>query len=35
MNVTEFFVSWTFVSIVAFQENCKQANFKRVLLMTS
>ena len=34
MNVTEFFISWTFV-LLHFNKNCKQPNFKCLLLMTS
>ena len=33
MNVTEFFIYWTFV-LLYFNKNCKQPNFKCVLLMT-
>ena len=33
MNVTEFFISWIFV-LLHFNKNCKQPNFKCVLLMT-
>ena len=33
MNGTEFFISWIFV-LLHFNKNCKQPNFKCVLLTT-